>query len=182
MAQISELIGKGAEIKVEELTLAVQRASQGERVRPPAGSSTEVTAIYATLSEIAERLSKGPWISFRDELSEAMHRASMGERVRPPAGSSPDVARLYVDILELAEKSTKIEQREKQNRTEITQTVGLLDETIPRLEDSVTSVLHASEQATSHSKEMATALANIAQSIETLASSAEESSSNNSSR
>jgi len=111
------------------------------------------------------------------DLVEAAMRASEGERVRPPPGASPEAARVYGELSALAERGVQAEAREKSRRGDIVQASGALEDQFPRLQDGVSHMLQASEQASEHIREMTTALANIAQSIESLASSAEESSS-----
>ncbi|APR83845.1 Methyl-accepting chemotaxis protein [Minicystis rosea] len=111
------------------------------------------------------------------DLVEAAMRASEGERVRPPPGASSEAARVYGELAALSDRMIQAEQRDKQRRSELVQASGALEDQFPRLQDGVGHILQASEQASEHIRDMTTALANIAQSIESLASSAEESSS-----
>jgi methyl-accepting chemotaxis protein len=169
-------------IDVSALVDAAGRVAQGERVRPPAGATTEVTQLYGELTALGERVSEAERREKTSKIDlpsliDAAARASKGERIRVPAGVTPDVAELYGEITSLAERVTDAEQREKARRTELAMAAQVIEDSFPRLNEGVTSVLSSSEQATGHIREMTTSLANIAQSIETLASSAEESSS-----
>jgi methyl-accepting chemotaxis protein len=131
----------------------------------------------ATTAEQEGKVRRGEHVRELSDLVEAAMRAAEGERVRAPATASPDATRVYGELAALAERVTQAEQKEKARRAELAQATAALEDVFPRLQDGVSHVLQASEQATEHIREMTTALANIAQSIESLAGSAEESSS-----
>ena len=131
----------------------------------------------ATTSEQEGKARRGEHVRELSDLVEASMRAAEGERVRAPTTASPDATRVYGELAALAERVTQAETKEKARRAELGQATAALEDVFPRLQDGVVRVLQASEQATEHIREMTTALANIAQSIESLAGSAEESSS-----
>jgi methyl-accepting chemotaxis protein len=197
----------GSSVDVAALAEAAARAAKGERARVPAGAEPEVVQLYGELGTIAERLAaaEGEARAHKSEaaqlaerlaaaenevkarraeaareladLVEATMHAAAGDRVRAPSGASAEVSRMYGELSALAERFTQAEQRDKTRRSDIAQASAALEDSLPRLSDGVANTLHAGEQATEHIREMTTALANIAQSIESLASSAEESSS-----
>lgn len=175
----------------ERLTAAEMEARSGrneltalrERL---AAAEADVKAAAAERTGVIERLNaaEGDLKSRRTEyardlsdLVEAAMRAAEGERVRPPPGASAEAARVYGELAALSDRVVQAEQREKSRRGELSQASASLEDQFPRLQDGVAHMLQASEQASEHIREMTTALANIAQSIESLASSAEESSS-----
>jgi methyl-accepting chemotaxis protein len=206
VAKLEENAGASS-VDVSALADAAVRASKGDRPRAPAGADAGMVQLYGELATIAEKVTaadgeakahkaetttiveklaaaeneaKARKIEAARELAElveATMRAAEGERVRMPPGASAEASRVYGELTALAERFTQTDQRDKARRGEITQASSAFDDVLPRLSDGVTHSLQASEQASEHIREMTTALANIAQSIETLASSAEESSS-----
>ena len=178
-----EQLGPGTpSIDVSALVDAAGRAAQGERIRPPSGASSDVAQLYGELAQLGERVTEAERREKTGKVDlpaiiDATARAAKGERIRVPAGATPDVAELYGEITALAERVVDAEQREKSRRNELAAAAQVIEDSFPRLNEAVTSVLSSSEQATGHIREMTTSLANISQSIETLASSAEESSS-----
>ena len=164
-AERSELVALRERIAVAE---ADGKAAQGDR-------SALIERVNATESELKAKRTE--YVRDLAELVEAAMRAAEGERVRPPQGSSAEAARVYGELAALADRATQAEQREKSRRGDLVQASSALEDQYPRLQDGVAHMLQASEQASEHIRDMTTALANIAQSIESLASSAEESSS-----
>jgi methyl-accepting chemotaxis protein len=180
--RLAQLPAAGPSVDLVALMDAAGRAAQGERVRPPSGASSDVAQLYGELAALGERVSEAERREKTSKIdlpaiSEAAARAAKGERVRVPAGVTAEVADLYSEISTLAERVTDAEQREKARRNELAAAAQVIEDSFPRLNEAVISVLSSSEQATGHIREMTTSLANISQSIETLASSAEESSS-----
>jgi methyl-accepting chemotaxis protein len=165
--------------RVETLLEAVERAAQGERVRPPAGAPPETVQFYASISALTDRVAA---VELRERerielVADAVDRAGQGERVRPPSGSPSEVTRVFSGITTLTDRMTAVDQRDKQRRTELTEAALLLEDLVPKLGEGLGTVIHASEQATVHIRDVTGSLSNIAQSIEMLATSAEESSS-----
>ncbi|UQA60212.1 methyl-accepting chemotaxis protein [Polyangium aurulentum] len=169
---------------------AVHRVAEGERVRPPAGAKPEVARIYMELAAIGERLNDAQkrdnqrrielaeaMSLLESELVDAVQRASEGERVRAPAGAKPEVARIYMELSALAERMSASENRERQRRSELAESLGIVDEYLPRLGDVLGTVLGSAEQAIAHAREINGSLSGFSQTIEMLATSAEESSS-----
>jgi methyl-accepting chemotaxis protein len=172
-------IEKRERSRLETLIEAVERAAQGERVRPPPGSPPETVQLYASLSALTDRLSA---IEQRERerielFTEAIERASQGERVRPPSGSTSEITRVFTSITVLVDRMTATDQRDKQRRGELTEAALILEDLVPKLGEGLGTVIHASEQASVHIRDVTGSLSNIAQSIEMLATSAEESSS-----
>jgi methyl-accepting chemotaxis protein len=197
----------GSNVDVGALAEAAGRAAKGERVRAPAGAEPDVAHFYGELASVSERFAeveaeakarkadatamaerlaaaetelksrKADTARELSDLVDATMHASEGERVRAPAGASAEASRVYGELSALADRFAQSEIRDKARRNDITQASSALEDLLPRLNEGVAHSLQAGEQATEHIREMTTALANIAQSIETLASSAEESSS-----
>ena len=120
--------------------------------------------------------SAGPSMSL-DGLVDAARKAVEGERVSAPAGTTGTLAAVYDDLGRLASQRRK-ELAEAETRSkEIAEAETALDQLSHKLGDAIGLQVSAAEDTTKLIKDLTTAVREIAQHVEALASSAEESSS-----
>ena len=158
---------------------ALRAAVRGERPNVPANATGPLAEVYEDIArmsrkhgqltdEVATLQKHG--VGEADAIVQALQAAAQGERVRSPSAGSAETMRILSEITTLAE-------RERQQRAEIAQTTVALEDLIPKLVDMLAGVQRSTEQAVSLGRQITGALENIGESVESLATSAEESSS-----
>jgi methyl-accepting chemotaxis protein len=110
-------------------------------------------------------------------LRDAVARVHEGRRPDVPADSPPELADVYATLGRVADSLRDAGSDTERRRQAVEQAASALGDSIKRLSDLVSNQLAVGETAARSSKDMTTALRDIAQHVEMLAASAEESSS-----
>jgi methyl-accepting chemotaxis protein len=110
-----------------EISDAIQRSANGERVRPPAGARPEVARLYVELSAIPERVTSAERriAEFERRATEAEQRASAFER------RASENERRAIENEQRAstaeQRAVTAEQRDNQRRAELTEAMNMLE-------------------------------------------------------
>ncbi len=112
-----------------------------------------------------------------DGLTDAVKKALEGSRVSAPAGTTGALAAVYDELGRVAAERRKELGEGETKAKEVADAEAALDQLAHKLTDAVGLQVTASEDTTKLIKELTTAVREIAQHVEALASSAEESSS-----
>ena len=132
-----------------------------------------VAAALAVLSAPGEAVST----EFVDSLRAAVRRVLDGKRPDAPIGAPVGVAQIYQELQEAHEKFEELSTRSNRNETELQEAAASLSAAVRTLTEGVAAQLNASDESARYVKEVTNALREIAQHVEVLAASAEESSS-----
>ena len=117
----------------------------------------------------ASGVSAGPSV---DALADAVRQAARGEAPSIPQGTPDTTRRLYLELIRFAESLEQEKQTERRASLETREAVQTLDDLLRRLGDGVGTQLSASEETARSIKDMTSALRDIAQHVEVLASAA----------
>src|ERR1700753_1938956 len=110
-------------------------------------------------------------------VTDAVDRARHGRRPETPAGATGDIAAVYEGLGRIADAMRDLEQGSDAQKRELEQGTQLVMEALRRITDSVSNQMQLSDTAVRSIKDFTGALREIAQHVEMLAASAEESSS-----
>jgi methyl-accepting chemotaxis protein len=110
-------------------------------------------------------------------LADAVRRASAGDRVQSPPDATPELARVYEELSTLSE-ARKAEQAEGEARAHALKgTDKTLDDVAQKLRDGMSAQAVGIDETSRLVRELANALRDVSTHVESLTSSAEESSS-----
>src|SRR3984885_15152137 len=110
-------------------------------------------------------------------ITDSIRRASSGERPTSPAGATGELARTYEELGALADRRARETADHAKRSRELDDAEHTLEEVTRRLSEGVTMQVTASEETTKLIRGMTSQVHEIAQHVEALTSSAEESSS-----
>ncbi|WP_437991781.1 methyl-accepting chemotaxis protein [Sorangium sp. So ce145] len=182
--KVNDLAQRGPDIDVDALVDAVLRATAGERVRVPPGSSPELSRLYAELSGIAERITQAelrdkqrrselaqatvlldellPKLS--DGVSSVMHASEQATvYIREMTTALANIAQSVESLASSAEESSSSILEMTATNEEVAENVGELGSSV---RETVSSI-----------EEMAYSIREVAKNVDALALTAEETSS-----
>jgi methyl-accepting chemotaxis protein len=111
------------------------------------------------------------------DLVDAARRAANGERTSPPPHASPNVQRVFEEFGRLSERRRDELKAAEGRKADSAESEQVLEELTRRLSTGVSTQVAAAEETTRLITELTSAIREIAQHVEMLASNAEESSS-----
>jgi methyl-accepting chemotaxis protein len=152
---------------------AVRRAASGERPTVPADAPPEWGAVYDEIGRVAEATR-----SLRDDHDRARKALDELEQKRDELRDAKDELRkLQAELARERELSTSGKHDSSRRRAEVVDLVGKLDEHSRRLQETVQGELSMAAEGGRRARDVMSALKEIGRNVETLAHSAEESSS-----